>query len=162
MKRSRYTWSFIGATLLLTVTALATYRQISGESLWAADEEPVWLDDSAGVALARMAALPAFSVVVADDTSWQREFARPYSLAELRVRGDGRRTPRQQMQDRVYAHTRAGNRGTAIRELEGWVRSNPRDTDALLWLARMLNDAGRSRESVQRYRQALAASSRRR
>ena len=156
MRRSRYTWTFVAAALLLTVTALGTYRQISGATLGSA-EEMVWMDDSAGVALARMApAPPDFSAVVVEDTAWQREFAPRYSLAELRARGDGRRTPRQQMQDRVYAQTRAGNRGAGIRELERWVRSNPRDADALLWLARMLSDAGRSRESVQRYRQALS------
>jgi tetratricopeptide (TPR) repeat protein len=161
MRRSRYSWSFAAAALLLTITALTTYRQISGESLWSAERAPEWMDDSAGVALARVAPLPDFGTAVADDTAWQREFARHYSLAELRARGDGRRTVRQQMQDRVFAHTRAGNRAAAIRELETWVRSNPRDADALLWLARTLNEAGRTGESVRRYRQALAAAGRR-
>lgn len=162
MRRSRYTWSVVGAALLLTLTALTAYRQIGGESLWAAGARPQWVRDSAGIALAHMAVLPGFDVAAAHDSAWRREFARHYTLAELRARGDGRRTPRQQMQDRVFAHTRAGNRGAAIREVEAWVRANPRDADALLWLARMLNEAGRSGESVRRYRQALAVAGGRR
>lgn len=157
MRRSRYTWSFLLAVLLLTITALAAYRQISADALWASDAEPRWVDDSAGIALARVMPLPDFSLVAARDSAWRREFARHYSLAELRARGDGRRTPRQQMQDRVFAHQKTGNRGAAIRELERWVAANPRDADALLSLARMLNAAGRTGESVRRYRQALAA-----
>jgi Flp pilus assembly protein TadD len=156
MKLSRYTWWFSAMVVLLTITALATYREISAASLWSRDEPIVWIDDSAGVALARAASPPpSFAEVFAADEAWRVENARQYTLAELRARGDGRRTPRQQMQDRVFASTRAGNRPAAIRELERWVRSNPRDTEALLWLARLLNESGRSAESVRRYRQAL-------
>ena len=158
MKLSRYTWWFSAVALLLTITALATYREISAASLWSRDEPIAWIEDSAGIALARAAepvALPKFADVFAADEAWRRAHARQYTLAELRARGDGRRTPRQQMQDQVFASTRAGNRAAAIRALERWVRSNPRDADALLWLARLLNESGRSTESVRRYRQAL-------
>lgn len=156
MKLSRYTWWFSAMVILLTITALATYREISAASLWSRDEPIAWIEDSAGIALARAARpLPSFTDVFAADETWRTENARQYTLAELRARGDGRRTPRQQMQDRVFAGTRAGNRSGAIRELERWVRSNPRDADALLWLARLLNESGRSAESVRRYRQAL-------
>ena len=158
MKLSRYTWWFSAVAVLLTITALATYREISAASLWSRDEPVVWIEDSAGIALARAGepvALPSFADIVTTDEAWRTEHARQYSLAELRARGDGRRTPRQQMQDRVFASSRAGNRAAAIRELERWVRSNPRDADALLWLARLLNESGRSAESVRRYRQAL-------
>lgn len=156
MKLSRYTWWFSAMVVLLTITALATYREISAASLWSRDEPLVWIEDSAGIALARAAApVPSFTEVFAEDHAWRTENARQYTLAELRARGDGRRTPRQQMQDRVFASTRAGNRSAGIRELERWVRSNPRDADALLWLARLLNESGRSAESVRRYRQAL-------
>ena len=156
MTLSRYTWLFSVVAVLLTFTALAMYREISAASLWSRDEPIVWIEDSAGIALARVASpAPSFGDLFAADEAWRSEHARQYTLAELRARGDGRRTPRQQMQDRVYASARAGNRSMAIRELERWVRSNPRDADALLWLARLLNDAGRSAESVRRYRQAL-------
>ena len=158
MTRARYTWWFSAVVLLLTVTALATYREISAGALWSRDEPIVWVEDSAGIALARAAdPLPSFDEVFAADEGWRREHAKQYSLAELRARGDGRRTPRQQMQDRVFASARAGDRSAAIRELERWVRSNPRDADALLWLARLLNESGRSAESVRRYQQALGA-----
>ena len=156
MKLSRYTWWFSAMVILLTITALATYREISAASLWSRNEPIAWIEDSAGIALARASGpSPSFADVFAADEAWRQENARQYTLAELRARGDGRRTARQQMQDRVFASTRAGNRSGAIRELERWVRSNPRDADALLWLARMLNESGRSAESVRRYRQAL-------
>lgn len=163
MKVSRYTWWFSAVALLLTVTALATYREISAASLWARDEPIVWIEDSLGITLARAGdPLPSFAQVFAADEAWRMENARPYTIAELRARGDGRRTPRQQMQDRVFASTRVGNRPAAIRDLERWVRANPRDADALLWLARLLSESGRSAESVRRYRQALGVVDRRR
>jgi Flp pilus assembly protein TadD len=158
MKYSRYSWWFAGVALILTVTALATYREISAMT-FTREERVVWIEDST-MAIDSSTPPPFASLYIADE-AWRLEHARQYSLAELRARGDGRRTARQQMQDRVYAHSRAGNRGSAIRELERWVRSNPRDTDALLWLARLLNDAGRSAESVRRYRQALSVEARR-
>ena len=149
--------------VLLTVTALASYREISAASLWSREEPLAWIEDSAGIALAQAAPpAPPFAELYASDEAWRLAHARQYTLAELRARGDGRRTPRQQMQDRVFSSTRAGNRSAAIRELEHWVRSNPRDADALLWLARLLNESGRNAESVRRYRQALGVVSGRR
>jgi tetratricopeptide (TPR) repeat protein len=156
MKYSRYSWSFAAAIVVLTVAALASFREISALSLGdrtAGDER--WPDDTLAAAAASPSA--SYAAVAAGDEQWRRENARPWSLAELRVRGDGRRTPRQAMQDRTFSLTRAGNRSAAIRELERWVASHPRDSDALLWLARLLNDAGRSKESIRRYRQALSA-----
>lgn len=159
MKLSRYSWWFAAASIALTITALSAYREINADTL-KASEPIVWVEDSLGLALAKAAAAPApptYAEVFADDASWRAEHARYYSLAEVRARGDGRRTARQQMQDRVFARSRAGDRGAAIRELERWVRANPRDGDALLWLARLLNESGRRDESVRRYRQALGA-----
>lgn len=159
MKHNRYSWWFAAASLALTITALSAYREINADTLKASDPI-VWIEDSVGVAAAKAAdaaALPAYSSVFAGDAAWRAEHARYYSLAEVRARGDGRRTARQQMQDRVFARSRAGDRASAIRELERWVRANPRDADVLLWLARLLNESGRREESVRRYRQALGA-----
>ncbi len=157
MKHARYSWWFAAAAIALTITALSAYREINADTL-KATEPIVWIEDSVGLAIAKAAtatALPSYADVFADDAAWRAENARYYSLAEVRARGDGRRTPRQQMQDRVFARSKAGDRGAAIRELERWVRANPRDGDALLWLARLLNESGRRDESVRRYRQAL-------
>lgn len=162
MKHARYSWWFAAAAIALTITALTAYREINADTL-KPSEPIVWIEDSLGLAIAKAAAaatLPGWSEVYSTDDVWRAENARYYSLAEIRARGDGRRTPRQQLQDRVFARTRAGERGLAIRELERWVRSNPRDVDALLWLARLLNETGRRDESVRRYRQALGVVSR--
>jgi tetratricopeptide (TPR) repeat protein len=147
---------FAGAVLLLTLAALASFREISALSAGPRDATLRWTEDTiAGTA--RPPAEPAsYAALAAADAAWRRENARPYTLAELRARGDGRRSPRQAMQDRVYAATRQGNGGRAISELERWVASHPSDSDALLWLARLLNQSGRSQESIKRYRQALA------
>jgi DNA-binding SARP family transcriptional activator len=59
------------------------------------------------------------------------------------------------MEDKVFRATRAGDRSGAIRELERWVSAHPRDKDGLLSLARLLNEAGRRDESLNRYRQIL-------
>lgn len=155
MMQPNYTWSFGGALFVLTLAALASFREISASSV--SDRDDVrkrWLDDTG--APATPAPKPSYEALHAADAEWRQANARPYSLTELRVRGDGRRTPRQSMQDRVYAASRRGDRGAAIVELERWVRANPRDADALLWLARLLNESGRTKESVKRYRQALA------
>jgi tetratricopeptide (TPR) repeat protein len=157
MRYSRYTWSFAGAVIVLTLAALASFRAISALALGApSDTRLSWPDDTLAAATAAARAAPSYAQLAALDESWRKENARQYTLAELRTRGDGRRTPRQALQDRVYAHTRRGDRASAIRELDRWVASNPRDGDALLWLARLLNEAGRKNESVRRYRQALA------
>jgi Flp pilus assembly protein TadD len=153
MKYSRYTWAFAGAVVLLTLAALTSFRAISALALGTATTLS-WPADS--IAPKAAAAMPTYAQLAAADERWRMENARQYTLSELRVRGDGRRTPRQAMQDRVYAHTRTGDRAGAIRELERWVESHHTDGDALLWLARLLNEAGRSKDSVKRYRQALA------
>jgi Flp pilus assembly protein TadD len=158
MKHSRYTWAFAGAVLLLTVAALASFREISALSAGPQDAALPWISDTLSTATSPATAIapPSYAAVAASDESWRQQNARQFSISELRVRGDGRRTARQTMQDRVFAFTRRGDRGSAIAELERWVDSRPRDSDALLWLARLLNESGRSKESIKRYRQALA------
>ena len=91
-----------------------------------------------------------------EDKTWRERNARPVTVAELRQRGDGTRTPRQALDDRVFLYTRQGKRAAAITELERWVKVNPRDEDALLSLARLLKEDGRTDASIARYRQLLA------
>lgn len=160
MKRFRYSVLFGGLSAVLTVAALASYRAISAIANSQMHDDPTmqWPDDTLPTREARISATPlkAYAALAAADASWRGQYAREYTLEELKARGDGRRTPRQAMQDRVYRYTRAGDRGRAIWELERWVDANPRDADALLSLARLLNEVGRSKEAIPRYRQALA------
>ena len=64
---------------------------------------------------------------------------------------------RRAMEEQVYLFSRAGRRAAAIRELEQWTSRYPRDREAVLWLARLLRDAGRTTESLARYRQVLSS-----
>lgn len=156
MNYSRYTWSFAAAVVVLTLAALASFREISALALGVPADAPLSWPDDGLTSTTHSGVAPTYAQLAAEDESWRQLNARQYTLAELRVRGDGRRTPRQVMQDRVYAATRRGDRAGAIVELERWVGSHRSDGDALLWLARLLNETGRSKESVRRYRQALA------
>jgi thioredoxin-like negative regulator of GroEL len=101
-----------------------------------------------------------YSAHAAADAAWRQRHAREFSLSELRARGDGTRTARQSLQDRVYEYTRQGDKARAIMELERWVARNPGDQDALLWLARLLNETGRNADAITRYRQLLDAKQR--
>lgn len=91
-----------------------------------------------------------------DDRAWRRTHARQYTIAELRARGDGKRTPRDSVQDRVFAFVRSDQRDRAIDELERWVARHPTDRELLLSLARLLSEQGRSDAAIGRYRQILA------
>lgn len=153
MKLSRYSLLFVGVTLALTIPALGAYRGISAMWLTVPDVLQFTDEDSSNSSTAPL----TFAQASASDSAWRAEHATYYTLAELRVRGDGRRSPRQAMQDRVFAYSRKGQRAQAIAELERWVGSNRGDTDALIWLARLLQEAGRTAESVRRYREALSA-----
>src|SRR5687767_8723622 len=106
MIRSRYTWVFIAAIVVLTLAALASFREISALSA-ASDRDDLtlsWADDSLPAPTEQAAT--TYAAVAAEDESWRREHARQYTLSELRVRGDGRRSARQQMQDRTYMFSR--------------------------------------------------------
>ena len=153
--QSRYTSLFLGVICALTLMALASYHEISASAFGLSAGAPREFENDSLVPLQR-AAVANFADVYAADAAWRAANAREYSLAELRKRGDGRRSAREAMQDRVFSAQRAGQRGRAIGELERWVARNPRDADALLSLARLLNESGRKSESVARYRQALA------
>lgn len=157
--RLRYPVSFALVVVALTAGALAAYGRISGAFLiLTTPPGPTAADSSSRAPAQRYAPASAadYERFADEDSVWRERNARAYTLAEIRARGDGRRSPRQAMQDRVFRHTREGERGAAISELERWVASNPRDEAALLSLARLLAQAGRTDASVARYRQVIS------
>ena len=164
-RRAPYAVLFAGAILLLLTGAVSTFRVIGASALrtMAADSAAAaitsWPGDSSDIARPSAPVAPRraeYERFAAEDRAWRDRNARAMSVKELRARGDGRRTPREAMQDRVYRFQRAGQRARAIGELEQWVRARPRDRDAVLALARMLREAGRTDEALRRYREALA------
>lgn len=158
MIRFRYALSFTLSVLLLTASALFVFTRISdGATAPAPSSAPAREVPTLASAAALIAPSEAdYARYAAEDRAWRASNARPVSASEWRARGDGVPSPRQRMEDRVFRASRAGNQAAAIRELERWVSANSRDKEALLALARMLNDAGRRDESLARYRQILA------
>jgi tetratricopeptide (TPR) repeat protein len=156
----RYALLFMLCAVCLTTGALVTFDRISVLGM------PVHADT-----LGRPTAdtLPTPEVVTpvaptaadyarfADaDREWRDKNARQYTLAELRARGDGKRTARDSVEDRVFRLVQDNQRDQAIAELERWVGAHPTDSDLLLSLARLLSEAGRSDAAIGRYRQILA------
>ena len=159
MIRFRYALSFTLSVLFLTASALFVFTRISDGAAPAPVASPVPGREAATISHAAALIAPPladYARFAAEDRAWREKNARPVSASEWRSRGDGRPTPRQQMQDRVYRASRSGNAQLAVQELERWVSANPRDRDALLSLARLLNESGRRDESLRRYRQILA------
>lgn len=157
MNQLRYAFFLALAITGLTAVALLAFGRISNARLSdsaAASVDILALPETPAAALVDTAAIR--QRLAAEDKAWRERNARPVTVAELRERGDGRRTPRQALDDRVFLYTRQGNRGAAITELEQWVKTNPRDEDALLSLARLLKEDGRTDASIARYRQLLA------
>jgi hypothetical protein len=146
-------------TMVLTAAALFSFAQIGASGSSSAPPTAPWLappgrrDTTISPVMPEPSAYARYAV---EDRAWRETHARQYTIAEIRARGDGRRTPRQAMQDRVFTLIRGGERPRAIAELERWVTAHPVDADALLWLARLLNDAGRTDDSIRRYRQLIA------
>ena len=163
--RAQYGLTFLAAVVLLTAGAVFSFVRISAPAVGAAlpaappassrapavDAAPV----ATGVADLIAPTAANYARFAAEDEAWRAQHARAWTVAELRARGDGRRTPRQLMQDRVFNLGKAGKRAEAIGELERWVAAHPRDADAILWLARQLNEAGRTDDALKRYRQVL-------
>ena len=157
MNHLRYAFSLAFAIVALTVVAVLAFGRISNATLSdsaAGSVDTVALAEHSAVAEADTAAIR--KRLAEEDRAWRERNARPVTVAELRQRGDGTRTPRQALDDRVFRYTQQGNRAAAIDELERWVKVNPRDEDALLSLARLLKDVGRTDDSIARYRQLLA------
>ena len=155
----RYALLFALAVVAMTVVAIATFDRISASTLAAPTVLPAPVADTVPTAGVTTPAVPTaadYARYAEADRSWRERYARPYTIAELRARGNGKRTPREAMQDRVYGLTRRGDPQRAIAELDAWVRGHPRDRASLLALARLLNEAGRQSESITRYRQLLA------
>jgi len=158
MSRVRYPLFFILAVVVLTGSTLLAYGRIGAvaASRVSASLAP-WPGDST-------VETPPLSVPTrADyerysesDSVWRAQNARQYTIAELRARGDGRRTERDALEDRVYLATKRGDDQRAVSELERWVSRHPRDKGALLSLARLLRENGRTDASVARYRQLLS------
>ena|SRR5688572_6287056 len=160
MKRASYAAVFSLAILGLSGGGVMAFRRLEADAAAAR---------AASVALAAtpvepprsgefvpVAREPAeYARYAAEDARWRARHARPYTLRELRERGDGTRSPRQLMQDRVYEYTRRGQDARAVAELERWVARNPTDQQTLLELARLLNETGRNDAAVARYRQLL-------
>jgi|SRR5205823_5757461 len=156
----RYALAFLLAAVCLTTGAVATFAHISSTSLAVAQPpSPQPTADTvptAGVPTPIVPTAADYARYANADRSWREHHARQYSIAELRARGNGKRTPRETMQDRVFKLTRRGDRAGAITELERWVNAHPRDEDSLLALARLLNETGRTNDAVARYREILA------
>ena len=92
------------------------------------------------------------------DAEWRRRFAPPVTARRF-ASADGdawRPEPRDVVRDSVYALSQRGRLSDAIVVLEQWVASHPRDAGLLLELARLLNQVGRTDDSLVRYRQVLA------
>ena len=161
MKRASYAMVFGITVLALGAGGLLAFRRLEAEAEAArlaninlAPAVDQTTDTTPFVPIAQDSAL--YAALAGDDAKWRRIHARRYTLTELRARGNGTRSPREQMQDLVYEYRRSGQHGRAIAALEKWVDRNPRDHDSLLMLARMLNEYGRKDAAVERYRQLLA------
>jgi hypothetical protein len=155
----RYALAFLLAALCLTAGAIATFVHISSVSLVAAQPTSLPTADtipSPAVATPAQPTAADYARYADADRAWRAQHAREYTIAELRARGNGKRTPREAMQDRVFMLSRGGDRAAAVAELERWVRGHPRDEQSLLSLARLLNEVGRSGDAIARYRQVLA------
>lgn len=159
----RYALAFLLVVVGLTAAAVATFVHISSVSIVAAAPGAGPVADTMARADVATPAVPTaadYARYAEADRLWRERNARQYTIAELRARGNGRRTPREAMQDHVFELTRRGNRSGAIVELERWVRGHPRDEQSLLALARLLNEVGRTTDAVIRYREILALHSR--
>jgi hypothetical protein len=155
----RYALAFLLAVVGLTAAAVATFVHISSVSIVAAAPGAGPVADTVPRAEVQTPAVPTaadYARYAEADRLWRERNARQYTIAELRARGDGKRTPREAMQDRVFELTRRGDRSGAIVELERWVRGHRRDEQSLLSLARLLNEVGRTSDAVIRYREILA------
>jgi Flp pilus assembly protein TadD len=160
MSRTWYGWVFLLAVVALSAGGLFAFRRLEANAKAAratsavvlrADDHPT--TSNAFVPIQRKPA--DYARFEAEDARWRERNAKQYTLSELRIRGDGSRSPRELLEDRVYENTRRGNHAQAIADLERWVARHPNDERALLSLARLLNETGRNAAAVARYQQLL-------
>jgi hypothetical protein len=157
----KYAAIFLVAALALTLGALAAFDRIEATARTTASAaQPAFpVGDTLPTAPVASPLVPTradYAGFAKADSAWRLEHAHPYSIADLRQRGDGKRTPRGLMEDRVFKYTQRGQREPAIAELTRWVDAHPRDSGALLSLARLLNEDGQADAAIARYRQVLA------
>jgi tetratricopeptide (TPR) repeat protein len=158
MIRDRYAMLFSFGIVILTTGAAYAYSQLGATPRRAmlvlppSSGEPV----RTGVDRAITPSASDYRKFADEDAAWRRKNARLLSVDEYRARGDWRTPERQALDDRVFALTKRGENAKAIAELERWVAGHPRDSEALLDLARLTNQVGRNDESIRWYREVLA------
>jgi hypothetical protein len=159
--RTRYETAFALTTALLAIGALFAFTRLgldkrsrSASPSWASSRTAIGKgsDERSLTGARAIAATEAdYRRFAAEDAAWRRRNAQLPDLFVLKRRA---------MEERVYVLNRSGQRGAAIGELERWTARYPHDREAILWLARLLRDAGRTNESLARYRQVLSLSER--
>jgi len=156
MSRARYPLLFTMSVIVLTAATLVSYGRIGGVAR-SAKTTGRWPGDSAPEHPPLVIPTGAdYDRFAESDSAWRALNARQYSVAELRARGDGTRSDREVLDDRVYLLTKRGDTRGAVSTLERWVTRHPRDKSALLSLARLLRESGRTDAAVARYRQILS------
>ena len=157
MIRDRYVMLFSLGIVVLTTGAAYAYSQLGAPPSVPALVLPPSSGTPVKVGVDREI-LPSpedYRRFAAEDAAWRRKHAQLLSAEQYRARGDWRTPERQALDDRVFALTRRGENTKAITELERWVATHPRDTEALLDLARLTNQIGRNEESMRWYREVL-------
>jgi hypothetical protein len=160
-RRARYEMAFALTAALLASGALFAFTRLDRVTRSRAAPHP-WR--SAGVApvpgadlgvpTGARAIAPAdsdYRRFAVEDAEWRRLYAQFPDLHRMK---------RQAMQERIHLLTRAGRSGAAIGELRRWTGEYPSDREALLWLARLLREAGRTNEALATYRVLLTLSDR--
>jgi tetratricopeptide (TPR) repeat protein len=160
----RYTVYFVLGILSLTAGTWLSFDHISLSAVAAVRSDSLGLPTadtlpSAEVATPAAPTAADYARFADSDRVWREQFARPYTIAELREREriiTYHRSDRDSVRDVVFQFMQAGQRDRAIAVLERWVGSHPGDREFLLSLARLLNQDGRSDDAIKRYRQILA------
>jgi hypothetical protein len=156
----RYALLFTLSILCLTAATIATFRRLAiGNAVPLATVATQPVADTLPTPEVETPPMPTaadYARYAAADRVWRQHFAKPYTVADLRELDPNKRSPRDELQDRVFKLVSANQQRQAITELERWVRAHPTDAEMLLALARLLSEAGRPDDAVGRYRQILA------